>query len=115
MTMCITSLNGWPLVWLVIYSNLWSLTMMTLIQGLKKYRGKFLGLSSKTIQSLPSNTSAVETKLNKVVQELSTKLDSHCKSIEALPANAPDLTTTITSSCCRTKGKGETSTKLNPP
>ena len=38
---------------------------------------------------------AVEVKLNKVVQELGTKLDTHRKSIEAIPPNAPDLATTI--------------------
>ena len=31
-----------------------------------------------------------------MVQELGTKLDTHRKSIEAIPPNAPDLATTIT-------------------
>ena len=30
-----------------------------------------------------------------MVQELGTRLDSHCKSIEAMPTNVPDLATTI--------------------
>ena len=50
---------------------------------------------SKTIQSLPSNATAVETKLSKVVQEFGTRLDSHCKAIEAMPTKFPDLATTI--------------------
>ena len=50
---------------------------------------------SKTIQSLPSNAMAVKTKLSKVVQEFGTRLDSHCKSTEAMPTKVPDLATTI--------------------
>ena len=38
---------------------------------------------------------AVETKLSKVIQEFGTRLDSHCKAIEAIPTKVPDLTTTI--------------------
>ena len=32
-----------------------------------------------------------------MVQELGTKLDGHCETIKGLPANVPDLTTTVTS------------------
>ena len=57
--------------------------------------GSRLDNHSKTIESIPSSASAVEVKLNKVVQELGTKLDSHCKTIEAIPAKVPGLATTI--------------------
>ena len=49
----------------------------------------------------------VETKLSKVVQEFGTRLDSHCKAIEAMPTKVPDLATTIVNvtSCLATDQK----------
>jgi len=49
----------------------------------------------KYFQSSPSNATAVKSKLSKVVQKFGIRLDSHCKAIEMIPANVPDLVTTI--------------------
>jgi len=72
------------------------------------------------MQSLPSSNSVVEIKLNEeVVQEFGTRLDSHCKTIEAMPTNVPDLATTIvnvtSSLAAEQRESEETSAKPNPP